>query len=52
MVWDHAGMHLDDSLDNMWETLRVQFGRPDVAEGASSFLERRPPEFPRLGQAD
>ncbi len=52
MVWDHAGMHLDQSLDNMWETLRVQFGRPDVAEGASSFLERRPPEFPRLGQAD
>ena len=48
MVWEHAGMGLDDSLDDMWEVLRTQFGRPDVAEGAASFLEKRPPEFPRL----
>lgn len=48
MVWEHAGMHLDDSLDDMWEVLRTQFDRPDIVEGANSFLEKRPPEFPRL----
>lgn len=26
------------------------FGRPDFAEGVASFVERRPPEFPRVGR--
>ena len=52
MVWDHAGMPIDDSLDDMWEVLETQFERPDVAEGAASFIEKRPPEFPRLQPPD
>jgi enoyl-CoA hydratase/carnithine racemase len=29
--------------------MKESFNRPDFAEGVRSFLERRPPEFPRLG---
>lgn len=29
--------------------MRESFGRPDFAEGVSSFLERRPPQFGRIG---
>lgn len=49
MVWEHAGMHLDASLDDMWDVLQGQLDRPDIAEGANSFIEKRPPEFKRLG---
>jgi len=49
MVWDHAGHDIDASLDDMWDVVQGQFGRPDIAEGVASFLEKRPPEFPRLG---
>jgi hypothetical protein len=28
------------------------FGRPDVAEGVASYLERRPPAFPGLAPAN
>ena len=31
------------------ELMRESFNRPDFAEGVKSFLERRPPDFPRLG---
>ena len=48
MVWDHAGMNIDESLDDMWEVVQGQLKRPDIAEGVNSFLEKRPPEFPRL----
>lgn len=48
MVWDHAGGDIDTSLDDMWDVVQGQFGRPDVSEGVASFLEKRPPEFPRL----
>ncbi len=29
--------------------MKESFNRPDFAEGVKSFLERRPPDFPRLG---
>ena len=27
----------------------TSFGRPDFKEGVSSFVEKRPPQFPRIG---
>ena len=52
MVWDHAGMDIDDSLDDVVDVVGAQFGRPDIAEGVNSFLEKRPPRFPRLGSGE
>ena len=52
MLWDHAGMDLDPSLDDVFEVVQSQFTRPDVTEGVHSFLEKRPPAFPRLGSAE
>ncbi len=52
MVWDHAGRDVDESLDDMWAVLENQFGRVDISEGVNSFLEKRPPEFPRLGSPE
>ena len=36
----------------MWEVVQTQFVHPDIAEGVHSFLEKRPPQFPRLGSAE
>jgi enoyl-CoA hydratase/carnithine racemase len=52
MVWDHAGLDVDTSLDDISEVVQAQFGRPDIAEGVHSFLEKRPPKFPRLGSEE
>lgn len=43
----HVGLGVAErhAVHLMMESL----GRPDFAEGVRSFLERRPPEFPRLG---
>jgi enoyl-CoA hydratase/carnithine racemase len=49
MVWDHAGLDIDTSLDDVVDVVGSQFARPDIAEGVNSFLEKRPPAFPRLG---
>jgi enoyl-CoA hydratase/carnithine racemase len=43
----HAGLGAAErrSIELMVES----FGRPDFAEGVRSFLDKRPPQFPRLG---
>ncbi len=52
MVWDHAGLDVDTSLDDVFDVVQSQFQRPDIAEGVNSFLEKRPPRFPRLGSPE
>ena len=52
MVWDHAGLDVDTSLDDVADVVQSQFQRPDIAEGVNSFLEKRPPRFPRLGSPE
>lgn len=49
LVYGHLGEHYATALreidDYQWRAL----DRPDSKEGVASFLERRPPEFPRIG---
>jgi enoyl-CoA hydratase/carnithine racemase len=52
MVWDHCGRNIDESLDDTALVVQAQFQRPDIAEGVNSFLEKRPPRFPRLGSPE
>ncbi len=52
MVWEHAGLDVDTSFEDAADVVSFQFGRPDIAEGVNSFLEKRPPEFPRLGSEE
>jgi enoyl-CoA hydratase/carnithine racemase len=37
-----------DAVDAAQELMLESFRHPDVAEGVSSYLERRPPAFPGL----
>ena len=47
-VWSDWDKTLDDSYHEAVQQMIASFGRPDFAEGVSSFLERRPPHFPPL----
>ena len=39
---------IDDAANAALEEMVLSFGRPDVKEGAASFLERRKADFPAL----
>ena len=53
VAYTHSIEELTDvELDDMWAVLENQFGRVDISEGVNSFLEKRPPEFPRLGSPE
>ena len=44
----HAGLGVAERAS---QRLMVEsFGRPDFAEGVRSFVDKRAPEFPRLGE--
>jgi enoyl-CoA hydratase/carnithine racemase len=45
----HAG--LAEAEKQSIEFMKESFHRPDFAEGVKSFLERRPPEFPRFSRS-
>ena len=50
LVYEGAGQEMAEAFRDADETTWRLMDGPDVAEGASSFVERRPPNFPRLGQ--
>jgi enoyl-CoA hydratase/carnithine racemase len=47
-VYQQLMKPLDESLDEAVQLMRESFGRPDFREGVQSFLEKRPPRFPRV----
>ena len=50
LVYDHLGLGYEAALRDA-ESVQNQFvTAPDAVEGAKSFVERRPPEFERIGK--
>lgn len=45
-IWRHLGLEFGPALDESNALMLASFGKPDLAEGVSSFLERRAPRFP------
>jgi enoyl-CoA hydratase/carnithine racemase len=48
-VWQHWTTELDGAEQEAVRLMLESFNRPDFREGVSSFMEKRPPRFPRLG---
>jgi enoyl-CoA hydratase/carnithine racemase len=49
LVYSHGGLPLRPALLEADEATWAAVGRPDAREGAMSLLERRPPNFTRVG---
>jgi enoyl-CoA hydratase/carnithine racemase len=47
-VYQQLTRELGPSLDEAVKLMVESFDRPDFREGVTSFLERRPPKFPRI----
>jgi enoyl-CoA hydratase/carnithine racemase len=50
LVYRHLGDH-DAAVREAWDAMTDSFLRPDPTEGIASFVERRPPQFPRVTDA-
>jgi enoyl-CoA hydratase/carnithine racemase len=50
-VYRDLNQTLGQAQDQALELMKESFTRPDFAEGVKSFLERRPPEFPRYSRS-
>jgi len=48
-VWQHWTAELDVAEREAVTLMLESFGRPDFREGVTSFLEKRPPRFTRIG---
>ncbi len=49
-VWQHWTAALDAAEQEAVGLMLESFARPDFKEGVASFLEKRPPRFPRVGR--
>jgi len=47
-VWQNLEKELDPTLRESIDLMFESFSRPDLKEGVASFLEKRPPTFPRM----
>jgi enoyl-CoA hydratase/carnithine racemase len=48
-VWGDLTGSLEESVERAEALMSASFDRPDLAEGVTSYLERRDPHFPPLG---
>lgn len=48
-VYTHPQMTVDDALTESIRLMEESIRRPDFKEGVASFVEKRPPDFPPLG---
>jgi enoyl-CoA hydratase/carnithine racemase len=48
-IWQHWTAGLDAAEQEAVGLMLESFGRPDFKEGVVSFLQKRPPRFPRVG---
>jgi enoyl-CoA hydratase/carnithine racemase len=48
-IWQHWTARLDAAEQEAVGLMLESFGRPDFKEGVVSFLQKRPPRFPRVG---
>jgi enoyl-CoA hydratase/carnithine racemase len=51
-VWQHWQTELGPAEKEAIKLMLESFERPDFREGVMSFLEKRPPRFPRIGDAE
>ncbi len=49
-VWKDLNRSFGDAHAGALELMKESFTRPDFAEGVKSYIERRPPDFPRYPQ--
>jgi enoyl-CoA hydratase/carnithine racemase len=47
-VYQQLTQELGPACDDAVKLMIESFSRPDFKEGVQSFLERRPPKFPRV----
>ncbi|MFN3231026.1 MAG: enoyl-CoA hydratase-related protein [Alphaproteobacteria bacterium] len=48
LVYSHMGLGFDPALRETHEVMRASLKRTDAKEGVDSFVNRRPPNFPRI----
>ena len=44
-IWESLDGGLHEGLENAWEIIRGHSGHPDIAEGATAFVEKRAPRW-------
>ncbi len=52
LMYRHLQKDFGTALEESWDAMVEASAGPDVKEGVTSFREKRPPNFPRIGRTD